>query len=99
MKEEKCDKNTKMLLICHQWFHIKKTVSVSFDILSPTKTVSPSICIPHWKKRRMDAPRDARIYRRQPFLKRIADIPVDCAVNIQNEFAALDWDALQERIR
>ncbi|KAF9304612.1 hypothetical protein BGZ74_001052 [Mortierella antarctica] len=46
----------------------------------------------------MDAPRDARIYRRQPFLKRIADIPVDCAVNIQNEFAALDWDALQERI-
>ncbi|KAG0026339.1 hypothetical protein BGZ81_006442 [Podila clonocystis] len=46
----------------------------------------------------MDAPRDSRIYRRQPFLKRIADIPVDCAVKIQNEFAALDWDALQERI-
>ncbi|KAG0036703.1 hypothetical protein BGZ82_003827 [Podila clonocystis] len=46
----------------------------------------------------MDAPRDSRIYRRQPFLKRMADIPVDCAVKIQNEFAALDWDALQERI-
>ncbi|KAF9200251.1 hypothetical protein BGZ59_003409 [Podila verticillata] len=46
----------------------------------------------------MDAPRDSRIYRRQPFLKRMADIPVDCAVKIQNEFAALDWDVLQGRI-
>ncbi|KAF9427582.1 hypothetical protein BGZ94_004610 [Podila epigama] len=46
----------------------------------------------------MDPPREARIYRRRPFLRRIADIPVDIAVGIQNEIAAFDWDLAQERM-